>query len=400
MIIQVLNLTQRVAVILLLFGLYSCSKKESYTPALEETPITLSCDYFSKNPNALLQDNPNAPVDYIVPCRMSIHDNVTLEPGVTIAFETGAGFFIGSNGSLNANGTSVKKITLTGTDKKPGAWAGIYVNSNDVKNEISNAIIEYAGGATFNSNGDKGAVIIHASGKIKLSNNLIQYSAAYGVNNYRNGDIENFENNRINNNNIPGIFSVSKIDQIKESNNFEGNTTNKFEIAVAGTISSVSTWYRLNIPYMVTSYSHIKHSDIDAALTIQPGTIIEMGEGTGMKVTTKGSLKIVGTPSEKIIIRGVNPIAGSWRRIEYQFTSSPNNQIQYAEIMHAGANPTDSKGGVYMWANPMLSISNTHFSHILSCAVYAAPNTSSPNPNLSIGDAVTYSNCGGEVCGD
>lgn len=95
----------------------SCTSDDSTAEepiAQTDPPVVLTCDHFSKNPNTVLKDNPNAAVDYIVTCRMSISDDVTIEPGVTIAFQADAGFWIRETGSLNAVGNAAKRITFTG----------------------------------------------------------------------------------------------------------------------------------------------------------------------------------------------------------------------------------------------------------------------------------------------
>lgn len=390
-----------------LFGMglmTSCDSDDSGSEPtiLIEPPIVLDCNYFSQNPNVVLEDNPNAPVDYIVTCKMAINSDVTIEPGVTIAFESDAGFRVYQSGSLNASGTSAKKITFTGVDKSAGSWAGIMFESNDIKNIISNSIIEYAGGDNFNSNGDLGSIIVYANSSVEISNNEISNSAAYGVNfRYNTGEIKNFNNNTFKGNNSPAFGHISKINQIKGTNIFEENAINKFEIGVTGTISENSTWHKLSIPYLLNPTTTILHCDINANVTVEPGTIIEMGLGTGMKINQSGSLKLEGTSSERIVIRGEQATAGYWRRIEYGHTQSPNNIISYADIKHGGSNPSDSKGAVFLWASPRLDVNNTNFSDILACAIHGKT-TGGVNyqSNLTVGANVTYTNCGGEVCGD
>lgn len=363
-----------------------------------DPPITLSCDYFQKNPNAILKDNPNAPIDYIVSCKMAITDNVTIEPGVTIAFDTDAGFSVGT-GSLKAAGTADKKITFTGIIKSPGAWAGIYFESNDAKNELSHTIVEYAGGSRFNSNNDLGNVILFNNTRIKFENNLIQYSKTYGLNQNYKVITTSIENNVFKENNIPLRLKVENIDILKSNNEFIGNTTNKVEVHIyTSQPNGNQTWRKLKVPYFTTTGTPL--IEITGNLTIEPGVIIEMGEGTGFKVHENASLKIVGTPSEKIIIRGLNPASGSWKYIYYTHTQSPNNQIKHAEIMHAGANPSETKGAIYLWASPRILIEDTHFEEILSCAINGlqAPGGINYQKNLIVGENVTYKNVAGEIC--
>src|SRR5690606_31323973 len=111
------------------------------------------------------------------------------------------------------------------------------------------------------------------------------------------------------------------------------------------------------------------------------------------------SLYIVGTSSEKVIIRGLTPLAGSWDNIYYTHTSSPNNQIRHAEIRHAGSVQTE--GAIQLaGVPPRLHIEDTHFEDIFTCAIYGkiGPSSSNAQENLTIGSNVTYVNVGGEIC--
>lgn len=388
-----------VVVLAAVLFLGSCAKKEGPGPEVGDDPATvLDCNYFKDNPNVILKDNPKAPVDYIVNCKMWIQGDVTIEPGVTIAFATDAGLGV-EGGSLKAAGTSDKKITFTGIEKVPGAWAGIYFESNDAKNELSNTVIEYAGGSRFNSNNDLGAVIAYSGTRLKFTGNLIQYSKEYGFNqNYR--DVTtSIENNTFKENKVPVRVKAENIDIVKSNNEFIDNAVNKVEVHIyTSEPKGEQTWRKLSVPYFTTAGTSL--IEVKGHLAIEPGVIIEMGEGTGFKVHENASLKIVGTSSEKIIIRGLTPAAGSWSYIYYTHTQSPNNQIKHAEILHAGANPSSSKGAIYLWASPRLLIEDTRFEDILSCAIngYQGPGDINYQKNLTIGPNVTYSKVGGEIC--
>ncbi|HTO15053.1 MAG TPA: hypothetical protein VLZ83_04750 [Edaphocola sp.] len=378
--------------------LSSCEKKDGPQPG-NELPITLDCNYFNDNPGAVLKDNPKAPIDYIVTCKMSIQGDVVIEPGVTIMFKTDAGLKIEGTNSLKAAGTSDKKITFTGEDKVPGSWSGIYFESENVKNELSHTVVEYAGGSRFNSNNDLGNVILYSGTTIKFTNNLIQYGKTYGLNQNYKTITTSIENNVFKENNIPIRVKAENIDIIKSNNEFIGNTINKVEVHIyTSEPKGTQTWRKLTVPYFTTAGT--TSIFIKGHLTIEPGTIIEMGEGTGFKVDENASLKIVGTASDKIIIRGLTPVAGSWDRIYYTHTQSPNNQIKHAEIKHAGANPSVSKGAIYLWASPRLLIEDTHFEDILSCSIngYQGPGNIDYQENLTVGSNVTHTNVGGEIC--
>src|SRR5690606_36704141 len=127
-----------------------------------------------------------APVDYVVTCNgTSITNDVTIEPGVKIAFKSDASFWVREDGYLKAIGTTSQPITFTGVEQSMGYWGGIYFGSDDSKNEIKNALIEYGGGTASSwSSSEKGGVVIGSGASLKFSNNVVQYCQAWGLNLY------------------------------------------------------------------------------------------------------------------------------------------------------------------------------------------------------------------------
>ncbi|MEL6255237.1 MAG: hypothetical protein AAFR87_24725 [Bacteroidota bacterium] len=77
--------------------------------------------------------------------------------------------------------------------------------------------------------------------------------------------------------------------------------------------------------------------DVTAALTIEPGTVIQMGENSGFGVYDNGSFNLLGTASEPIIIKGSTANRGWWRGIHIE-TDFSSNQMEYVQISDAGAN--------------------------------------------------------------
>jgi|LSQX01.2.fsa_nt_gb hypothetical protein len=392
------NLSKLVAVKLLVAALFFTSCDESGKgPKIVEEAITIGCQYFNDNPNAILVDNPNAPIDYIVTCKStSIPDDVVIEPGVTIAFETNAGLWVRGEGSLKAVGTSGKPITFTGVDKAKGAWGGIFFASNDPKNEMQYTTVEYAGGAVSSSGtSNKGGVVIGSGASLKFLNNTVQHCSGWALNLYYSANATNttIENNTFKNNEIPIQISSPFIGLVKGSNQFFENTVNKVEVRCEYPIDNTQTIHKLSVPYSITNGSFDFRIGGKGQLTVEPGTVIEMGEGK--RIYVYGSMKMAGTPSEKIIVRGATEAPGSWGRIVFDNTKSPNNQIQHAEIRHAGsgANATTThyltKGAIVSSSASRIQIDNTHFQDILSCIISA---DHWGTANLTVGPNITKTN--------
>lgn len=101
-------------------------------------------------------------------------------------------------------------------------------------------------------------------------------------------------------------------------------------------VLETTTWFNgpAAVDYIVPNGCVI---DITEALTIEAGTVIQMGENSGIGVYDNGSIKMIGTAAAPIIIRGADAAAGYWRGIHIE-TVSVNNVMEYVSIEGAGAN--------------------------------------------------------------
>jgi hypothetical protein len=338
------------------------------------------------------------PIDYIINCAISVEIDLTIDPGVTIAFTNGAGMWIRENGSLNASGTTDKPITFTGENKVKGFWKGIISYSTDVKNRLEHAIIEYAGGGAFNSNGDLGSLILWADARFTIENSTIKSSAAYGLNCNYSRTIVSIQNLTVTDCEMPINTADPNLISGIQSGSFTGNTIDAIKIGKPGgpALSGTHVWTALDVPYRISRSLIVK----DSRLTIQPGVTIEFENTTGIKVgdSDESTLIAVGTPTNPITFTGVNKVAGAWEKIDFHFTKSSLNEISHA-IIEYGGNP-GSDGVVYMWAKPVLKITNVAFSNIGSCALYAAPGSSNPNDNLTHSNNTVNNVAGGYLCGN
>src|SRR5690606_16392590 len=147
--------THKVATIgLVSLMIFACSSDDDVDETLDPTnpteeivePIILDCGIFSES-EVHLTDDPNAPVDYIMNCDPVVDGDLTIDPGVVIAFKSDAGMRIGKygNGKVQMKGTAEKPIVLTGVNKSKGSWRGIQISSDNKANVMEYVTVEYAG---------------------------------------------------------------------------------------------------------------------------------------------------------------------------------------------------------------------------------------------------------------
>ena len=360
----------------------SCSSDDPVEPPVNVDPILLDCDYFIEN--RTLVDNPNAPIDYIVSCVSQVRANLIVEPGVVIAFTPDSGLILREDvSSIKAVGTANKPIVFTGTQPTRGSWRGIFVESENSLNIMEFVTVSYGGGQAFNSNGDRGNVIVYADGALTLKNCTVNNSLTSGLNAvYRNTRLT-LQNNVFSGNANPLLINTVYATQTSATDNYSGNDLDRVLLYnYSAQFENSSVWKKINVPYRVLNTGN---SGVNARgeLTIEPGITIEMSPGTEINIRDTGGLKMVGNAANPITIKGVSNTPGSWVGIKIDGTN-PMNEIAFATISNAGEDPSTNKGAIDLWYNAKLSVHDTQFLDLASCGVYGRLlGGQTVNPNYS-----------------
>ncbi len=96
-------------------------------------------------------------------------------------------------------------------------------------------------------------------------------------------------------------------------------------------ITSDTTWHSDSL-YLVTS-----SIDIEADLTIEPGTRIEVEDGVRIQVVSGGSLVADGTAEDEIVFTGTQETPGWWESLTFRSSEHPNNLLNHVIIEYAGS---------------------------------------------------------------
>ena len=332
--------------------------------------------------------NHSTGTDYIVDCVYTVSGNMVIEPGVTIEFLSDTGFEIdGNQASLKAVGTQAEPITFTNTDGIRGAWRGIFFDSNNVKNELSHTIIEYAGGGAFNSNGDKGSVIIYAGAQLKANNNELYDGKSYGFNLSYNGSDVVLKDNTIETHKAPMYLKAQYVDRV-QGGTYTGNDTDAIFVPNSG-IGDTRRFRDLGVPYHVVGNLVV---GMDGKLTIDPGVTMKFGQNVIFSVnehTWNGNehpyVRAIGTANKKITFTTI-VANGLWKGFSYD-TENSLNALQYAVINNA-------EKGVYAWYHTKLTIDHVDFADISSHAIHVKA-FSDTTENVHVGAGNSYTHIGG-----
>ncbi|MFO7613545.1 MAG: hypothetical protein R6W71_02795 [Bacteroidales bacterium] len=369
-----------------------CEKKDDQPPVMIE-PIVLDCNFFKTD--QVLENDPNRPVDYIVPCVAQVTANIVIKAGVVIEFEDDAGLNV-STGSLRVEGTATSKVVFTGKIKVKGSWRGIYITSQSVNNILDHAVVSYAGGNSFNSNDDRGNVICYNC-KITVTNTEISNGKEHGFHAlYSSTDILAFENNIIKNNDKYPIYSRIEYGYIFSGiNELSGNGNDYIYLEGGRSVEDHQTWYSSNVPFFIDGNLRIVSG---GSLTLFAGADVRFEYSSSVTIEDGAFLAANGEAGNRVILTGLAEQPGSWKGIINR-SGDPRNVIDFAEIAYAGGGAHNSNGDlgtIIVWSGAYQQVTNT----ILRDAAANAPcaiNAPYNNETLVLSDN-TVINIDNEEC--
>ncbi|GAA4406406.1 hypothetical protein GCM10023187_25810 [Nibrella viscosa] len=345
----------------------SCKKE----PGVEPTPTTPVVQPLTLNEsikvNTELVDriaDPELP-DYIVSKNIAVGAELTIRPGVVIAFDRDVRMDINADGLVIAQGTAAKKIRFIGLQKTKGFWAGIANYSRSNANIFEHVDVMHAGSRTIFSTTKSGMFISGSQSQFAFKHTTFSQNDGYGLYVYDGGILREFSQNAFTSNTEAGIMvdgaNVVKLDA--GSTFTGGNGRNVVDVTSGGIRSSndvVWTGFADKTPYRISG-----DFAVEAAWILNPGVTLEMNRDAVIRINTGGYLLAKGTPTSKITFTGATRTAGFWRGI-ICYSADSKNLIENAAISYAGSNVIVSgkKANLAIYGNrATMTIQNTQISN-------------------------------------
>lgn len=301
--------------------------------------------------------------------------SLSIAAGTVLKFAAGEGITVREGGSLTAAGTTSNPIILTGQDLTPGYWDGLTFSfSNSTSNRLENVLIEY-GGSTANK---AAAVSIVANtsfiSRVAMTNVALRHSASDGFYVDQGAIIDVFDSVISTNNERSGSVSPELAASLPPAGLYTGNTIDIVHVQ-DGDIDKMTEWPLLDAPWSVGSI------DVEAPLSISPGSTLLFRSGGDIGVSADGSFKAVGTAAMPILLTSSEPTPGFWDGLNYRFSGSANNQLEHVTIEYGG-------GGSSSGAN-LTTTSNTSFTVRLSMNNVTLRNGIGPGFNFNSGTSMS-----------
>lgn len=397
-------------------ALTSCSSDDDGAepdPVVE--PLVLDCSIITE---AMVLEDRGSGIDYIWPCAVKVRAPLTIEPGVTIAFEQGGGLIIDDydtrTGALIANGTEDKPIIFTGTSQTPGAWNRIYMDSGDLNNILNHTIIEYAGG----TDGSLPALTNVNGSKVEIKNTIIRNNKGDGVFVGTSANIDGWEANTvIGNQGYPMQIAARKIKfldgtaSLYADNGMNQIYVNSESIYNRGFIEDevngpVHTWLNPGVPFFIEENIFVRQdreNERPGHLKITEGCNIIFAENYGIQVYHGNTvLEVLGSAENPVNFSGQYG-QGSWKGINIIQSISNLNKIENTVIADAGQSTWDwfnQPGGLSLGGQTShavnLTLNSVHITNSGGCGIVERKMDS--NASLVYNDLTFANNAGGDIC--
>ena len=112
---------------------------------------------------------------------------------------------------------------------------------------------------------------------------------------------------------------------------------------------------------------------VNAALTIQAGTVISFAAGAGLTVTS-GNLSAVGTPAARIRFTGDQAVRGYWNGLNFS-TGSAANELSYADVLFGGGDGSTNAANVSVNGIGQLRLTHDVVEQSAGVGIYFASTT-------------------------
>lgn len=316
------------------------------------TPITLGCSI--NNDETLTNHNADG-VDYILDCNLDVIADLKVEPGTTIQVNDGYNITVESGGSLSAVGTAEMPISFQGQGGSGATWEYILFNTTNSNNRLNHVRIQNAGNNDGWSSLRSNTSAVFLEGRLSMTNTTISGSNGDGLTITKVIDassLPEFSNNIFRDAvDYPIRVNLATADDLNFSSCTFSDNGESFILLSENAQSRIDedvTLERAPLPYFVDADIFLR----EGGLTIESGNELVFASGTGIEISAGGEqfLRINGTDTNHVIMRGEVTVAESWLGILVA-TNNSNNIFDYLDIADGGQRNlslVDQKGNIVM----------------------------------------------------
>jgi hypothetical protein len=334
-------------------------KAEYKEPITLDKPITAKTRLFDRFIDP-------AKHDYLVIKDIPVSAELTIDQGITMAFDRDKSLSIEEKGTISALGVSEQRIRFTGIQAQKSFWAGIKLYSPSTANAFTFVDIEFGASKIAFTNTKAGLALFgNNKAQISLSDCNFISNDGYGLYVQIGSTLRTFKRNAFRKQTEAGIlidaYNATILDA--DSKFTGGNGRDVVEISS----SDIKDGQNVSWPAFAdkTPYRLLGNMAIETGWTLKPGVTVEIARDAMISINRNGYLSAKGTADNKVVITGSTRNTSHWRGI-IVYSVSNQNVIENAEISGAGSAiiVSGKKAAVTAYGKgARLSIKNTRISN-------------------------------------
>lgn len=281
---------------------------------------------------------------YQVPSFVAVDGRVELEAGVEMSFGEIAGMLVGSGGVIVATGTPDAPVVLTATDL---AWGGIDISgSASSENRLEGVELDAV---------DGDAIQVNGASRLSIVNSTVRDNEGVGLA-VDSGSEVTVQGSTFSGNEVPMHIALEHVAGLGDDNILTGNTDD-LVLVDGGTLAEDASWGPVGVPFRFQS-----NANIDGALDLLPGIVLEFPLDGAMWVSTSGSIHAEGTADSPVTMRGAENERGYWKGLAVE-SKATANALLYCVVENNGASQwngsSTSVTGIWLTDQSKLIVANS-----------------------------------------
>jgi len=178
----------------------------------------------------------------------------------------------------------------------------------------------------------------------------------------------NIQNSVFTRNDLPILTNPNYINSIDETSTYQGNVNDYIKLEQADIYKDI-TFHNIDVPFFSNGFK--PDNEAKRRFTFKPGVTLLMDAGSSIRFQNAFSYQhetiMVGTPENRITIKGKESVPGYWKGLSIE-SDSPLNEIGFLDIAHAGETTGYPNGAVKLEYTAYLKIHDVNF---IDCFEYA-----------------------------
>lgn len=281
---------------------------------------------------------------YQVPSFVAIDGRVELEAGVEMGFGAIAGLLVGNGGVIIATGTPEAPVLLTATDQ---TWGGIDISgSASSENRLEGVELSAV---------DGDALQIGGGSRLSIIDTTVRDNDGVGLTVDSSSEVT-VQSSTFTANEVPMHIALEHVAGLGDDNALTGNTDD-LVLVDGGTLAEDASWGPVGVPFRFQS-----NANIDGALDLLPGIVLEFPLDGSMRVSTSGSIHAEGTADNPVTLRGAENERGYWQGLSVA-SKATANALLHCVVENAGASQwngsSTSVTGIWLTDQSKLIVANS-----------------------------------------